>query len=172
MQIEQKKVKSLREYGNNPRKNDNAIEAVARSIKTFGFKVPIIATAKGVVIAGHTRLKAAKLLGLETVPVITAEGLTDAQAKAYRLADNKTAELAEWDWEALQSELDDIGDALDMGDFGFKQVEAFEDNGTYTSSELDMADISGDWDGRCPHCGYEFTQSRGEEESEEESDAI
>lgn len=91
MQIEEMRVADLIPYENNPRKNDEAVEAVAASIKEFGFKVPIIVDADNVIIAGHTRLKAAQLLGMETVPVIRADDLTDEQVKAFRLADNKTA---------------------------------------------------------------------------------
>ena len=111
----------LRPYENNPRINDGAVEAVAKSIDEFGFKVPIVVDSDYVIIAGHTRLKAAEKLGLKTVPVVIADDLTEEQARAFRLADNKTAELAEWDFEKLNEEIGDITD-LDMQDFGFDAV--------------------------------------------------
>jgi ParB-like chromosome segregation protein Spo0J len=110
-------VKDLKAYVRNPRKNDKAVDAVAASIKEFGFRVPIVIDANNEIIAGHTRLKAAKKLGLTEVPCIRADDLTPAQVKAYRLADNKTAELAEWDLGALDIEL--AGLDLDMTAFGF-----------------------------------------------------
>lgn len=109
---------SLIPYANNPRLNDNAVDAVAASIKEFGFKVPIVVDGENVIINGHTRLKAARKLGLKQVPVIVADDLTPAQVKAFRLADNKTSEFAEWDMDKLDIELDSIAD-IDMGDFGF-----------------------------------------------------
>lgn len=121
MQIEEMRVADLIPYENNPRKNDEAVEAVAASIKEFGFKVPIIVDAENVIIAGHTRLKAAQLLGMDTVPVIRADDLTDEQVKAFRLADNKTAELAGWDFTALEDELAAL-DNIDMTKFGFEKI--------------------------------------------------
>ena len=117
MQIILKKVDDITPYPNNPRKNDNAVDAVAASIAEFGFKQPIVIDSDGVVIAGHTRLKAAKKLGLKEVPCILADDLTPEQVKAYRLADNKVAELASWNFEILDSELLDIED-IDMDMFG------------------------------------------------------
>lgn len=129
MQIIYKALEELKPYKNNPRNNDGAVDAVAASIKEFGFKVPIVIDEDGEIIAGHTRLKAAKKLGLEKVPCIIADDLTPDQIKAFRLADNKTAELAEWNLELLQLELDDI--ELDMSEFGFAtttQGETYEDD--------------------------------------------
>lgn len=97
---------SLIPYANNPRLNDNAVDAVAASIKEFGFKVPIVVDGENVIINGHTRLKAAHKLGLKQVPVIVADDLTPEQVKAFRLADNKTGELAEWDMDKLDIELE------------------------------------------------------------------
>lgn len=111
-------VDSLIPYTNNPRLNDNAVDAVAASIKEFGFKVPIVVDGENVIINGHTRLKAAHKLGLKQVPVIVTDDLTPAQVKAFRLADNKTSELAGWDMDKLDIELGSIAD-IDMGDFCF-----------------------------------------------------
>lgn len=120
-------VVSLIPYVNNPRLNDNAVDAVAASIKEFGFKVPIVVDGKNVIINGHTRLKAAYKLGMKQVPVIVADDLTPEQVKAFRLADNKTSELAEWDLDKLNIELAEIQD-LDMNDFGFDEIEASVDD--------------------------------------------
>lgn len=115
-------ITKLHEYENNPRYNDGAVQAVAESIRRFGFKVPIVIDKNGVIIAGHTRLKAAKLLGMEKVPVIQADDLTTEQAKAFRLADNKTGELAEWDMTKLAQELSVLVD-FDMQALGFEPDE-------------------------------------------------
>ena len=127
MDIISKKIDELTPYKHNPRHNDGAIDAVAASIKNFGFKVPIVIDKDGVIVAGHTRLAAAKKLGLEEVPVIVADDLTEEQIKAFRLADNKTAELAEWDPELLEIELQDI-ESIDMTEFGFDEPKDLDDN--------------------------------------------
>ena len=124
-----KKTSELIEYENNPRNNEAAIDAVAKSIEEFGFKVPIVITKENVIIAGHTRLKASLKLGLATVPCIVADDLTEGQIKAFRLADNKTAELASWDFTKLESELESI--EMDMSVFGFEDLESkVPDNAT------------------------------------------
>lgn len=120
IEIKYLNVSDLKEYENNPRKNKKAVAAVAESIKNFGFKNPIIIDKDGVIIAGHTRKAAAEQLGLETVPCIIADDLTPEQAAAFRLADNKTAELAEWDFEKLNAEIKALADfPVSMADFGF-----------------------------------------------------
>ena len=121
-------------YANNPRLNDNAVDAVAASIKEFGFKVPIVVDGENVIINGHTRLKAAHKLGLKQVPVIVADDLTPEQVKAFRLADNKTSELAEWDLDKLDIELEGIPD-IDMDAFGF-DVDVDYDAGTQSDPNL------------------------------------
>src|SRR5690606_3007403 len=110
LKIEYMDIEKLVPYINNPRINDNAVDAVAASIAEFGFRNPLIIDKNNVIIAGHTRLLAAKKLGLTEVPVVRADDLTEAQVKAYRIADNKTAELSEWDAEMLALELEEIGD--------------------------------------------------------------
>lgn len=122
MKIIEKKVEELIPYVNNPRNNEAAVDFVASSIKEFGFKNPIIIDKENVIVAGHTRLAAAKKLGLESVPCIMADDLSEQQIKAFRLADNKTAELATWDLEKLEIELEGIDD-LEMTDFGFEELE-------------------------------------------------
>ena len=129
MNIVYKNTTDLIEYENNPRNNEVAIDAVAKSIEEFGFKVPIVITKENVIIAGHTRLKASLKLGLATVPCIVANDLTEGQIKAFRLADNKTAELASWDFTKLESELESI--EMDMSVFGFEDLESkVPDNAT------------------------------------------
>lgn len=119
MNIIEKNLTEIKPYEKNPRKNDNAVEYVANSIKEFGFKVPIVIDKNGVIVAGHTRYKASKKLGLEKVPCIIADDLTPEQIKAYRLADNKVAEKAEWDFDLLQDELADLDELIDMSAFDF-----------------------------------------------------
>ena len=125
MQIYDKRLDEIKPYENNPRHNDNAVDAVANSIREFGFKVPIVVDSEGVIVAGHTRYKAAQKLGLQTVPCLVADDLNEEQINAFRLADNKVGELATWDLDTLKVELDNIGE-IDMGDFGF----SFDDDET------------------------------------------
>lgn len=127
MKFIMKKVEELIPYINNPRNNGDAVDAVASSIKNFGFKVPIVIDGQNEIINGHTRLKAAKKLGLKEVPVIIADDLTPEQIKAFRLADNKVAEIATWDEESLAIELEELGNLdFDMSDFGFEELDDFQ----------------------------------------------
>jgi len=118
LQVTTLKTSDLKPYENNPRLNDSAVEAVAKSIKEFGFRQAIVIDETNTIVCGHTRWKAAKKLGIETVPCFVVNDLTEEQIKAYRLADNKTAELAEWDFDLLEIEMDSI-DTIDMDLFGF-----------------------------------------------------
>ena len=150
----------IQPYEQNPRKNDQAVEAVSNSIEKFGFNVPIIVDKDKTIIAGHTRFKAAEKLGLSSVPAIIADDLSPSQVKAFRLADNKTAELADWDWGVLEAELGEIAKldgSIDMGDFGFQDEEIdydslselfeMKENETNKKKEHIV---------KCPHCGEEF----------------
>ena len=124
MQIELWKIDDVKPYENNPRINDDAVEAVAKSIKEFGFRQPIVVDADGVIVCGHSRRKAAKLLGLEQVPVHVAGDLTPEQIKAFRIADNKTAELSDWNYELLPLELSELQDMnFDLSLLGFDASE-------------------------------------------------
>ena len=116
MNIVYKKVKDLIPYENNPRNNDEAVDYVAKSIEEFGFKVPCVVSSDGVLITGHTRLKACKKLGIDEVPCIVADDLTEDQIKAFRIADNKVSEYSTWDNTKLAEELSDI--MMDMTQFG------------------------------------------------------
>lgn len=120
MNIVDKSVDEIIPYENNPRKNDKAVPAVAKSIQEFGFKVPIVIDKNNIIVNGHTRLKAAKKLGLETVPCIVADDLTPDQIRAFRLADNKVGEIATWDDDKLEEELTELTGIIDMQDFGFE----------------------------------------------------
>lgn len=122
MDVIEKKLKDIKPYEKNPRKNNSAVDAVANSIREFGFKVPVVIDKDGVIVCGHTRYKAAKKLKLDTVPCVIADDLTEEQIKAYRLADNKVSELAEWDIDLLGEELGGIFN-IDMSDFGFDIAE-------------------------------------------------
>lgn len=119
-------LKKIKQYEKNPRKNDEAVGPVAESIKEFGFKCPIILDKDNVIVAGHTRYKAAKQLKLKEVPCIVADDLTEEQIKAFRLADNKVGEIAEWDYNILELELDEILN-IDMSLFNF-DMNSIEDN--------------------------------------------
>lgn len=118
MKVQNVSIDSIKPYENNPRDNDGGVDAVANSIKEFGWQQPIVVDKDNVIIVGHTRYKAAKKLGMKEVPVVVADKLSDEQVKAYRLADNKTGELTDWDMSLLDDELGDITD-IDMSDFGF-----------------------------------------------------
>lgn len=154
MIIEYKQLDELREYSNNPRNNDNAVAAVAASIKEFGFKVPIVIDPAGVIIAGHTRAKAAAQLGLSSVPCIVASDLTEEQIRAFRLADNKTGELAGWDFEKLEAELAELS-GMDMSAFGFTMSEDVDIDDFFEENESDPKEKEPKRV-TCPHCGEEF----------------
>lgn len=118
MKVQNVSIDSIKPYENNPRNNDQGVDAVAKSIKEFNWQQPIVVDKDNVIIVGHTRYKAAKKLGMDKVPVVVADNLSPEQVKAYRLADNKTGELTDWDNALLSDELDDILN-IDMSDFGF-----------------------------------------------------
>lgn len=152
MQIVWKNIEDLKPYTKNPRKNDQAVEFVSESIGEFGFKVPIIIDKDGVIVAGHTRLKAAKKRGMSEVPCIVADDLTEEQIKAFRLADNKVAEQAKWDMDLLSEELNDIL-KIDMTRFDFKLPDIQEPSyygderertfDRYNLAEFDPDDVEG-----------------------------
>lgn len=153
MNIIEMNVDQIIPYENNPRKNDSAVDKVANSIREFGFKVPIVVDSENVIVAGHTRLKAAEQLGLKTVPVIVADDLTEDQIKAFRLADNKTGEIAGWDFTRLEEELDGL--TIEMTQFGFdessidmEQIDSFFEETEQTEKEPKQI--------QCPHCGQWF----------------
>ena len=145
MDIIELPIKAIKPYKNNPRKNDKAVEYVANSIRQFGFKIPIVIDSNYEIVCGHTRWKAAKVIGLETVPCIMADDLNDDQIRAFRLADNKTAEVADWDYDLLEFEFNDIDpEVVDLSDFGF-----FQD---YTPKEPDPVPDNAIEDDDIPCC--------------------
>ena len=158
LKVENKPIDSIKPYENNPRDNDDAINAVANSIHEFGWQQPIVVDKDNVIIAGHTRYKAAQSLGLKQLPVVVASNLSDQQVKAYRLADNKTAELADWDTKKLDEELQDILD-IDMTDFGFDEDIEFDPADDVDTRIDEPTDIDEDDDlieVKCPKCGEVF----------------
>ena len=165
MTIKDIEISKIKPYENNPRKNDDAVNAVAESIRQFGWKQPIVIDKGGVIVAGHTRYKAAQKLGCKTVPCVMADDLSEEQVKAYRLADNKVAELAYWDFGKLDEELAGIAD-IDMDDFGF-DIDSFDIPAKENSSEemsennenreFDLEDFGDDkFEHVCPRCGFKF----------------
>jgi len=158
VKIEQWDIDRVRPYEKNPRRNDKAVQAVAESIREFGFRQPIVVDGDGVIVVGHTRYKAALKLGLKSVPVHVAADLTPQQARAYRLADNRTAENAEWDVDLLPIELGELRDeGFDLKLAGFSDKELAE---YLREFDTDLDDGDADADAadtvRCPKCGHEF----------------
>lgn len=135
MNVQEMPIGDIKPYERNPRKNAAAVDYVANSIKEFGFKQPIVVDADHVIVVGHTRWLAAKKLKMKTVPVLVADDLTPEQAKAYRLADNKTNEFSEWDDDLLDLEMDDLSD-IDMSLFGFELDEDDAEPGEITEDEI------------------------------------
>ena len=124
MKVENIGIYALKPYPNNPRNNEQAIEQVKNSLKAFGFRQPIVVDDQNVIVVGHTRWEAAKLLKLKTVPIHRVSGLTPAEIAAYRLADNKVGEIATWDDEKLMNELESIKDmGFDLSSLGFSAEE-------------------------------------------------
>ena len=151
-----KKVDELVPYENNPRNNDGAVDAVANSIKEFGFKVPVVIDAENNVVAGHTRIKACKKLGIEEVPCIVADDLDEEQVKAFRLADNKVGELATWDLDKLNIELDELkGIGIDMSNYGFLETEDVNLDDFFTDAPQEEKEEKKQTV-KCPYCGKEF----------------
>lgn len=139
MKIEQININKIVPYENNPRKNDKAVDAVAKSIEQCGYIAPIIVDENMIVLAGHTRLKALKQLGYDIINVAIVAGLTDEQKRKYRLLDNKTAELATWDMDILQDELD----SLNFDDLCFLDWQQNEEETTAEKAnrkEIDFVD--------------------------------
>ncbi len=158
LKIIYRKIEELKEYENNPRNNEEAVEKVAESIRQFGFKVPIIIDEDNVIIAGHTRKLAAKELGLEEVPCICVNDLSEEQIKAFRLADNKVAEFSSWNPDKLADELADILN-IDMTVFDFPDM-ALDELEVSDEDFLQDTEIVKDRTPKkivCPHCGKEFT---------------
>lgn len=161
--ITMRKLRSLTPYENNPRNNDMAVDAVAASIQQFGFKNPVIIDKNGVIVAGHTRYKAAQKLGITDIPCISADDLSDEQIKAFRLADNKTAELAEWNDDLLGKEIAGIIN-IDMSQFGFsvgedELGEEMQDDKYTLKVKIPQYEITGE----CPEISDMLDSSKADE---------
>lgn len=161
--LEQWPLDRFIEYARNPRKNDHAVDKTAAAIREFGFRVPILAKSDGLVVDGHLRLKAARKLGLETVPVMLCDDMSEPQIKAFRLSVNKIADLAEWDGELLRLELEDISaTGFEMDLMGFDADELAGLMAGAPDFEPGTEDDQGKLDElapkivTCPHCGEEF----------------
>lgn len=143
MKLRKVRIDEIREYENNPRNNDKAIEPVMNSIKKFGYVSPIIVDEDGVILAGHTRIQALKRMGAEEAEVIVISGLTEEERKSYRIADNRTREFARWDGNLLEIEMREIN-ADDWQQFGFKENE--------------VKKFKPDNMCKCPKCGQTFVK--------------
>lgn len=165
MEVKQLNIDEITPYAANAKRHpEEQVRHIANSIKEFGWQQPLVVDKEGVLVIGHGRLAAAKMLGLETVPVVRADDLTEAQIKALRLADNKTNE-SDWDYELLDLELDELAelDDIDMSDYGFElsdgvdTLEASDDNYTGTVPDEPKAKVGDLWQlGRwvyCKQCG-------------------
>lgn len=155
MKIIDIEISQLTEYENNPRNNDDAVEYVAKSIEEFGFKVPVVVDKNNVIVAGHTRVKAAKQLNMKTVPCIVADDLTEEQIRAFRLADNKTSELSSWDFQKLEEELKEIQN-IDMSEFSFELTHDIDIDSFFEEDEEKKEKEPKQI--QCPHCGEWFTE--------------
>lgn len=157
MNIETWPIEKVIPYARNPRKNDGAVAVVAGSLKEFGWRQPLVVDREGVLIVGHTRLLAARQLGMTEVPVHVAD-LTQAQAKAYRIADNKSSDAAEWDFDLLRLELDDLKALdvpLDMTGFSLDDLPAVMDSIPDENKAIDE-DAMRDTENECPKCGFKW----------------
>ena len=161
MEIVDMPIEQIKPYKKNPRKNEKAVPEVVKSLREFGFRQPLVVDSNMVLIVGHTRLLAAKELGLTNVPVHIASTLTPAQVRAYRIADNRSHDRSEWDVTLLNEELGELFEMdekfdiefMDFGDFG--PGEEKEKEIKEGSKELDESEFN-DFDHKCPKCGFEY----------------
>lgn len=163
MEVINLKLTEVRPYENNPRHNEDAVGLVAESIRRFGFNVPILLDADKVIVAGHTRYEAAKVLGLEEVPCIIMEDMSEEAARQFRIVDNKTGELSSWDYEKLIAELDNIK-GIDMSIFDFGKFDKAAEPANLESNldegkELDLTEFEDEiFDFECPYCGFRWNE--------------
>ena len=150
IEIQMMAVSDLIPYDNNPRKNKKAINGVAKSIKDFGFRVPIVIDTDNVIICGHTRYEACKKLGIKEVPCVMADDLSKEQVKAFRLADNNVAEFSTWDEDALAMEIAELG--IDMSEYGFGIDKALQAGDEINVDEFEDEQFKY----TCPCCGLKF----------------
>ncbi len=167
MQVIERKLDEIMPYENNPRNNDEAVDKVAASIEQFGFNVPILVDPDGVIVAGHTRYKAAQKLKIDKVPVIVVDGMDEESLRQFRIVDNKTAELSGWDYDKLILELGGIPeinmDAFEFGDFSGGGIPDTEEEDLSTNLddgfELDLSEYDDEsFDYECPYCGFKWNE--------------
>ena len=159
MELKTVDLKEIHPYPNNPRKNDGAVKAVAESIRQCGYVAPIIVDENMEILAGHTRYKALKSMGGGQIQIIVREGLTEEQKRKYRLLDNKTNELAEWDLDLLGEELEGLDfDGFDFGfDLGFDDEEPTQEYTATGAEEIETEDYADEkFKCECPRCGFKF----------------
>ncbi len=153
MEIIQERLEDIFPYENNPRVNDGAVDAVANSIRDFGFLQPIVVDRNGIIIVGHTRYRAAAKLGLKEVPVVVAANLSDKKAQAYRLADNKTGEISSWAFDRLMTELDALDQSgIDLTPYGFAEALGKKDDDGPNTEPKEVT--GGSKYITCPRCGF------------------
>lgn len=160
MEVIIKKIEELKEYENNPRLNDKAVEFVANSISDFGFKVPIVIDKDNIIVTGHTRFKAAMQLGLKEVPCIIADDLNNEQIKAFRLIDNKVSEFALWNEDKLQKEIESGIAKLERYGFNEYELEYYEnkiDYDEFFEEEQEPKEKEPTYC-TCPYCGEVFEE--------------
>lgn len=163
MEVVNLKLKEVRPYENNPRHNEEAVGLVVESIEQFGFNVPILLDVDKVIVAGHTRYEAAKVLGLEEVPCIIMEDMSDEAVRQFRIVDNKTGELSSWDYEKLIAELDNIK-GIDMSIFDFGKFDKVAEPANLASNltegkELDLDEFEDEtFEFECPYCGFKWNE--------------
>jgi ParB-like chromosome segregation protein Spo0J len=158
MQIETWKIERLLPYAGNPRKNDQAIPKMAEAIKSYGFRVPVLARSTGDVIDGHLRIKAARHAGLTELPVIVCDDLTDQQVKAFRISINKMAELAQWDFDLLTVELEELRELdydMVMTGFDLPEIDKLLDFDLSGDGGADGGGKKGKALITCPKCGFQ-----------------
>ena len=158
MQIIEKNIGELKPYENNPRKNEDAVEYVANSIREFGWQVPIVIDKDNTIVAGHTRYLAAELLEIDVIPCVVADDLSEEQIRAFRIVDNKVAEKAGWDYNLLEDELSEL--KIDMALFGFEDGKSVMEDITLDDSLFE--DAGKEYE--CPKCHKSFIVRDGEVE--------
>lgn len=150
-------IDKIREYENNPRNNEKAVDVVAKSIAEFGFKIPMVIDKNFVIVCGHTRYKAAVQLGIAEVPCIMADDLTEEQVSAFRLVDNKTSEIAGWDYNLLDKELKELMEqGIDMSEFGFETFGEVDMSDFFNQPANDNKKQKEKKTMQCAHCGEWF----------------
>lgn len=160
MEIKNVKTEEITPYENNPRRNEKAVEAVKISIEEYGFRVPVILTKEKVLVCGHTRLKAAKLMGLTEIPAIFVEDLTKEQIKAFRIADNKVSEASTWDFEKLEAELEEIDINEFIERYFPEKTEQNSNTESFKSQEIELGEFNDEkFEYECPCCGFRFNKT-------------